>query len=141
MPSEDNLYSPDPNIFDTRFIGPKGADSKVEFYLIGEAPGGEEAEQGLPFVGRAGQFLNKMLTAAEADISKFRFFYSIPYRPIDAKKNNRTPTEEEIKFYSRFVSRHRRCQTKETLAGWWLSYDCIQYKNDRRRSKATAVPV
>ena len=31
--------------------------------IIGEAPGQEEDEQGIPFVGRAGQLLNKMLLA------------------------------------------------------------------------------
>ena len=41
--------------------------------LVGEAPGANEDQEGLPFVGRAGQLLDKMLSAINLDRKKFIF--------------------------------------------------------------------
>ena len=38
-------------------------DPNAELFFVGEGPGADEDEQGLPFVGRAGQLLNNMITA------------------------------------------------------------------------------
>ena len=40
-------------------------DSSADLMIIGEAPGQEEDSQGIPFVGRAGQLFNKMLSAIQ----------------------------------------------------------------------------
>lgn len=40
-------------------------DPDADIVFIGEAPGKNEDEQGLPFVGAAGKFLNEMLEAAQ----------------------------------------------------------------------------
>ena len=69
-------------------------DGNVNSHLmiIGEAPGQEEDEQGIPFVGRAGQLLNKMLSAINLDRKDIYITNVVPWRP----PNNRTPTEDEI---------------------------------------------
>jgi DNA polymerase len=61
--------------------------------VIGEAPGADEDEQGLPFVGRAGKLLTEMLAAIHIDRQKDAFITNIlKCRPPD----NRTPELEEI---------------------------------------------
>ncbi len=70
--------------------------------LIGEAPGANEDEEGLPFVGRAGVLLDKMLAAINLDRKKVYISNIINYRP----PNNRKPTEEEINRYLPFITKH-----------------------------------
>ena len=70
--------------------------------LIGEAPGANEDEEGLPFVGRAGMLLDKMLAAINLDRKKVYISNIINYRPPE----NRRPTDEEIKRYLPFITRH-----------------------------------
>ncbi len=70
--------------------------------LVGEAPGSNEDLEGLPFVGRAGQLLDKMLSAIDLDRQKVYISNIINYRPPE----NRRPTEEEIKRYLPFISKH-----------------------------------
>ena len=70
--------------------------------LIGEAPGANEDEEGLPFVGRAGALLDKMLAAIDLDRKKVYISNIINYRPPD----NRKPTDEEIKRYLPFITKH-----------------------------------
>ena len=66
---------------------------KSKIMLIGEAPGANEDEEGLPFVGRAGALLDKMLAAIDLDRKKVYISNIINYRPPE----NRRPTDEEIK--------------------------------------------
>ena len=75
---------------------------KSKIMLIGEAPGANEDQEGLPFVGRAGQLLDKMLSAINLDRNKVYISNIINYRPPD----NRRPTEEEIKRYLPFITKH-----------------------------------
>ena len=75
---------------------------KSKIMLIGEAPGANEDQEGLPFVGRAGQLLDKMLSAINLDRDKVYISNIINYRPPD----NRRPTEEEIKRYLPFITNH-----------------------------------
>ena len=70
--------------------------------LIGEAPGANEDEEGLPFVGRAGTLLDKMLASINLDRKKVYISNIINYRPPE----NRRPTNEEIKRYLPFITRH-----------------------------------
>ena len=63
----------------------------AEIVLIGEAPGKAEDEQGLPFVGASGRFLNEMLAAAGMERSDVYITNIVKYRP----PNNRDPTPEE----------------------------------------------
>ena len=70
--------------------------------LVGEAPGANEDEEGLPFVGRAGALLDKMLASIELDRKKVYISNIINYRPPD----NRRPTSEEMKRYLPFITKH-----------------------------------
>ncbi len=75
---------------------------KSKIMLIGEAPGANEDDEGLPFVGRAGQLLDKMLAAINLDRNKVYISNIVNYRPPE----NRKPTEEEIKRYLPFITNH-----------------------------------
>lgn len=71
--------------------------------LIGEAPGAEEDRQGRPFVGPAGQLLDRML--ASVDITRADRAYLahlLPWRP----PGNRAPTEAEVAVFLPFLLRH-----------------------------------
>ena len=75
---------------------------KSKIMLLGEAPGSNEDQEGLPFVGRAGTLLDKMLAAINLDRKDVYISNIINYRPPD----NRRPTEEEINRYLPFVKKH-----------------------------------
>ena len=75
---------------------------KSKIMLVGEAPGANEDQEGLPFVGKAGQLLDKMLSAIDLDRKKVYISNIINYRPPE----NRRPTEHEIKRYLPFISKH-----------------------------------
>ena len=81
-------------------FGDGNPKSKIMF--IGEAPGANEDEEGLPFVGRAGSLLDKMLAAIDLDRKKVYISNIINYRPPE----NRRPTDEEIKRYLPFITKH-----------------------------------
>ena len=70
--------------------------------IIGEAPGAEEDRTGRPFVGRAGQLLDRMLAAIGLDRSGVLITNVIYWRP----PGNRTPTAAEIASCLPFVLRH-----------------------------------
>jgi uracil-DNA glycosylase len=65
---------------------------QAKIMLVGEAPGADEDRQGLPFVGRAGQLLNRMLAAIGLDRREVYIANVVPWRP----PGNRTPTPIEI---------------------------------------------
>ena len=75
---------------------------KSRIMLIGEAPGANEDEEGLPFVGRAGILLDKMLASINLDRKKVYISNIVNYRPPE----HRRPTDEEIKRYLPFVTKH-----------------------------------
>lgn len=66
-------------------------DPDADIVFIGEAPGQKEDEQGLPFVGAAGKFLNEMLAEAGMERSDVYITNIVKYRP----PNNRDPLPEE----------------------------------------------
>lgn len=66
---------------------------KAPILIIGEAPGQNEDETGLPFVGKAGQLLEKILASVELDTEEDVYIANIiKCRP----PNNRVPTTDEI---------------------------------------------
>ena len=75
---------------------------KSKIMLLGEAPGANEDQEGLPFVGRAGALLDKMLAAINLDRNSVYISNIINYRPPE----NRRPTEEEIKRYLPYITKH-----------------------------------
>lgn len=76
--------------------------------IIGEAPGRDEDREGRPFVGRAGQLLDRMLAAigldraAETPEAGVYITNVLPWRP----PQNRDPTPDEIAMLLPFVARH-----------------------------------
>ena len=73
-----------------------------ELMIIGEAPGREEDEKGLPFVGRSGQLLDKMLAAIGHNRENCYITNVIAWRP----PGNRTPSPMETEICRPFVEKH-----------------------------------
>jgi len=73
--------------------------------IIGEAPGPQENIQGKPFVGRAGQMLDKILQAADFDPEKDVYITNSVFRmpPGEDGKAFRKPTTAEIEHYRPYV--------------------------------------
>lgn len=78
-------------------FGEGNPDSPILF--VGEGPGSDEDEQGLPFVGRAGQLLNKILAAAEFKREDVYIANVIKCRP----PGNRLPNPDEVKVCRNFL--------------------------------------
>jgi DNA polymerase len=70
--------------------------------IVGEAPGRDEDRVGLPFVGAAGQLLDKMLASINLDRSTVYITNLLPWRP----PGNRTPTAEETQLLLPYLRRH-----------------------------------
>ena len=70
--------------------------------IVGEGPGQKEDELGKPFVGDAGQLLNKMLDAINIKRENVYITNVVNYRP----PNNRKPEPAEINRYSEFLREH-----------------------------------
>jgi len=73
----------------------------AELMFVGEGPGADEDEQGRPFVGRAGQLLNKMIEAMGLKREQVYIANVVKCRP----PGNRTPEREEIETCSPFLLR------------------------------------
>ena len=78
---------------------------KAKILLVGEAPGPQENIKGKPFVGPAGQLLDKILQAAEFDPENDVYITNSVFRmpPGDDGKSFRKPNDKEIEFYRPFV--------------------------------------
>ena len=75
---------------------------KAKIMLIGEGPGSNEDQEGIPFVGRAGALLDKMLASINLDRKNVYITNVVNYRPPE----NRRPTEEEIAKYLPYLKKH-----------------------------------
>jgi uracil-DNA glycosylase len=124
--------------------------SRVMF--VGEAPGLEEDRVGRPFVGRAGQLLDRMLVSIGLDRRLVYVANVVPWRP----PGNRTPTLIETRACLPFIKRQIELATPEFLVclgasamqtllgvregitrtrGQWFSYKC----EDGRSLRAIAM--
>ena len=74
---------------------------QAKIMLVGEAPGRDEDIEGLPFVGRSGKLLDRMLGAIGLDRSSVYIANIIPWRP----PGNRTPTPQESQICLPFIQR------------------------------------
>jgi uracil-DNA glycosylase family 4 len=115
------------------------AEAKV--MMIGEAPGRDEDLQGKPFVGRAGQLLDRMLAAIGFGEAEVYITNTVYWRP----PGNRTPTPEEVEACAPFLARQIELLSPKVLVllggaaaktilgtnegimrlrGKWLTYAC-----------------
>ncbi|MFW5969377.1 MAG: uracil-DNA glycosylase [Halofilum sp. (in: g-proteobacteria)] len=74
---------------------------KADLLVIGEAPGQEEDRRGEPFVGRAGQLLDRMLAAIGLDRQTVYFTNVLKCRP----PNNRDPKADEVQACAAYLRR------------------------------------
>ncbi len=114
---------------------------QARIMMIGEAPGRDEDLQGKPFVGRAGQLLDRMLAAIGLSEEHVYITNTVYWRP----PGNRTPTPEEIEACAPFLARQIELLSPSVLVllggaaaktilgtsegimrlrGKWLSYSC-----------------
>ena len=75
-------------------------EAKIMF--IGEGPGANEDQEGIPFVGRAGILLDKMLASINLNRENVYITNVVNYRPPE----NRKPTDEEINRYLPYLKKH-----------------------------------
>ncbi len=119
--------------------------------MVGEAPGADEDRIGLPFVGRSGQLLDRMLAAIGLNRKEHVYIANLlPWRP----PGNRTPTPQEVAICLPFIKRQIELADPDILIciggpsaqgllgltgilasrGKWLEYD-----TGRRRIRAMAT--
>ena len=84
----------------TRLVFADG-NPQARIMFVGEAPGRDEDIEGLPFVGRSGKLLDRMIAAIGLDRSKAYIANVIPWRP----PGNRTPTPQETQICLPFIQR------------------------------------
>src|SRR5258708_6400378 len=84
----------------TRLVFADG-NPQARIMFVGEAPGREEDIEGLPFVGRSGKLLDRMISAIGLSRSSASIANVIPWRP----PGNRTPTPQETQICLPFIQR------------------------------------
>jgi uracil-DNA glycosylase family 4 len=94
----------------TRLVFADGTPG-ARLMLVGEAPGAEEDRQGLPFVGRSGQLLDRMLQAIGLARTDVYIANIVPWRP----PGNRTPTPVETQICLPFVQRQIELANPDVL--------------------------
>jgi uracil-DNA glycosylase len=80
---------------------PGEGDPKAKLVCVGEAPGAKEDETGRPFVGQAGQLLNKILEAIDLTREQVFICNVLKHRP----PGNRNPRPEEVEACSPYLIR------------------------------------
>ena len=86
-------------------------NTNAKIMIIGEGPGAQEDAEGIPFVGRAGKLLDKMLNSINLNRKKVYISNVVNYRPPE----NRRPTEEEIARYFPYLKTHIEIINPEIL--------------------------
>jgi len=74
----------------------------AKIMIIGEGPGANEDLEGVPFIGRTGELLDKMLFSINLDRENVYISNVVNYRPPE----NRNPTKEEIARYLPYLVKH-----------------------------------
>lgn len=112
--------------------------ASADAMIVGEAPGRDEDREGLPFVGRAGQLLDRMLAAIDmgrenADAPVY-ITNVLPWRP----PQNRDPSPEEIAMMRPFLLRHiELAQPKVLVAMGNISTQALLGKRGITRLRGT----
>lgn len=90
-----------PDYFDEERFVPAVGPEDADVMMVGEAPGANEVEEGVPFVGRAGEELDKVLRKIGVDRSEIYITNLVKIRPPD----NRDPKKEEIEAWKPLLER------------------------------------
>src|SRR5665647_1968762 len=85
---------------------------QAKLMLVGEAPGRDEDIEGLPFVGRSGKLLDRMLAAIGLDRTSVYIANIVPWRP----PGDRTPTPQEAAICLPFILRQIELVDPDILA-------------------------
>jgi DNA polymerase len=106
---------------------------RARVMFVGEAPGREEDLEGLPFVGRSGQLLDRMMAAIGLDRSNAYIANVIPWRP----PGNRTPTPQETQICLPFTLRQIELADPDILVclGGPSAQTLLDIKDGIRRSR------
>ena len=89
-------------LYETATKGVPGeGNPKAKLVCVGEAPGAKEDETGRPFVGQAGQLLNKILAAIDLNREDVFICNVLKHRP----PGNRNPRPEEVEACSPYLIR------------------------------------
>ena len=92
-----------------RLVPGEGPADGPPLLLIGEAPGREEAEQGRPFVGKAGRNLDGFLAEVALERRTIRITNVVKVRPTRVSPrgtvSNRPPNREELGFFIPYLER------------------------------------
>jgi uracil-DNA glycosylase family 4 len=101
--------------------------------FVGEAPGRDEDQAGLPFVGRSGKLLDRMLAAIGLDRTSAYIANIIPWRP----PGNRTPTPQESQICLPFILRQIELADPDVLVclGGPSSQALLGFKDGIRRTR------
>jgi DNA polymerase len=86
-------------------------DPCARLMFVGEAPGADEDRTGVPFVGRAGQLLNKMIVAMGLKREEVYIANVLKTRPPD----NATPTNDEIRLCAPYLFEQIRIVRPEVI--------------------------
>lgn len=111
---------------------------RARVMLVGEAPGAEEDRSGVPFVGRSGQLLDRMLAAIGLDRTQVYIANIVPWRP----PGNRTPTPQETAVCLPFVTRQIALADPDILVclGGPSAQTLLGFKDGIMRSRGRFVP-
>ena len=131
-------------------------NAKVMF--VGEAPGRDEDIEGLPFVGRSGKLLDRMLAAIGLDRTSVYIANIVPWRP----PGNRTPTPQESQICLPFILRQIELADPDILVclggpsaqtllgikegitktrGRWFTFNTGQTRNPRHADLPSGLPA
>ncbi len=141
----------------TRLVFADG-NPQARIMFVGEAPGREEDIEGLPFVGRSGKLLDRMIAAIGLDRSSAYIANVIPWRP----PGNRTPTPQETQICLPFIQRQIELVNPDVLVtlgnpstqtllstregimktrGRWFDYDTGTPRDPRARHLPSGLSV
>jgi uracil-DNA glycosylase family 4 len=116
----------------TRLVFADG-NPQARVMFVGEAPGRDEDLAGLPFVGRSGKLLDRMLAAIGLDRTSAYIANIIPWRP----PGNRTPTPQESQICLPFILRQIELADPDVLVclGGPSSQALLGFKDGIRRTR------
>lgn len=100
------------DLYKTRMqVVPSSGNAKSPLYLLGEAPGRNEDLQGKPFVGRAGNLLDRILKSIDLDREQIYILNAVKCRP----PKNRNPTQLEIETCGNWLYRELIANFPQTI--------------------------